>query len=149
MKINRSYLIFFSGIILPISGFLIMSFLIAPRGLVYRDNLALRYYKEGLHDKAIREYKEIIEQDPYIIPAYLKLGLIYHEKGLYDKAMKTYEDALEKDPNATEILHELGIVYLKKGFYNKARQKWERVLEIEPDFLPARKNLEMFKKNVK
>ena len=149
MKLNRSYIIFFSIIVLLIFGFLIMSFLITPKGLVYRDNLAVTYYSKGLYDKAIREYKMMLKQDPYIIQAYLKLGLIYYEKGQYNKAMEIYEDALSKDPNIAEVLNELGIVYFKKGFYNKARQQWEKAVEIEPDFLPARKNLEAFKKNVK
>ncbi|MBL7129980.1 MAG: tetratricopeptide repeat protein [Candidatus Omnitrophica bacterium] len=91
----------------------------------------------------------MLKQDPYIIQTYLKLGLIYYEKGQYNKAMQTYEDALSKDPNIAEVLNQLGIVYFKKGFYNKARQQWEKALEIEPDFLPARRNLEAFKKNVK
>ncbi|HEY9727407.1 MAG TPA: tetratricopeptide repeat protein [Chroococcales cyanobacterium] len=61
--------------------------------------LGFAYFAQEQYDRAIREYKEALKQNPGYVTALNNLGLAYERKKLTAQALETYEEALKHEPN--------------------------------------------------
>jgi tetratricopeptide (TPR) repeat protein len=61
--------------------------------------LGFAYFGQEQYDRAIREYKEALKQNPEYVTALNNLGLAYERKKLTAQALETYEEALKHEPN--------------------------------------------------
>jgi hypothetical protein len=79
------------------------------------NNLGGAYYKKGLLDKAIGEYKLVLELKPDHAPANFILGVIYMKKGLKKEAIREFKKALEARPDFEEARKALERVLAQEG----------------------------------
>jgi len=115
------------------------------------DGNSIRSFRRGLGfmelammDEAIREFKEVIKEEPDLMLAHLFLGIAYAERGIFDEAMRELRlvQALNKDSKISAIIHNtMGNVYADREQYELAYNEFSKVLEIDPDFAVAYFNL--------
>lgn len=86
-------------------------------------NNAQKYIQKGNFDKAIRELKKLVEEDPRDVRTLLKIGDIYSKKG--DR------------PEATAVYSQVAEFYGEQGFFLKAVAVYKQILKYDP------KNLEV------
>ncbi|RKY32177.1 MAG: hypothetical protein DRP74_03205 [Candidatus Omnitrophota bacterium] len=110
-----------------------------------RYNLANAYASRGDLDKAIQEFKRVLEERPDITRVYYSLGLTYARKGLYEEAENKLLKTIELDPGYLQAYYTLGSLYLKQGDRQKAKLVWKKALEIEPRFPREKELLEQLK----
>ena len=108
---------------------------------------AQKYVQKGQHDKAIKEYAKIVEEDPRDVRIWLKIGDLhvkkgstaeavetyskvaefYSEQGFYLKAVAVYKQILKIDENLVDINLRLAELYKQLGLLNDAMQQYEQV----------------------
>ncbi len=110
---------------------------------------AEKFIKEGKLDKAIEEYKKIVDENPSDCSAislvgdlYIKVGKIkdgvsqfikvadyYRAQGFYDKAIAAYNRVYKLDPTNKEIAMVLADLYEKRGLTSQARVLYLEIAE--------------------
>ncbi len=129
---------------------------------------AEKFIREGKLDKALEEYKKIVEENPsdwstisLVGDLYIKVGKIregvsqfikvadyYRAQGFYDKAIAAYNRVYKLDPTNKEVALVLADLYEKRGLTSQARALF---LEIAEKFMMGGKTkeaLEIYKKVV-
>lgn len=80
---------------------------------------ASRYVQRGHYDKAIAEYRKILQKDPKDVRILLKIGELQQKKGEYEPAAST--------------LTEVANAYAAEGFFLKAVAVFKQVLKLSPE----------------
>lgn len=129
---------------------------------------AEKFIREGKLDKAIEEYKKIVDENPsdwstisLVGDLYIKVGRIkegtsqfikvadyYRAQGFYEKAIAAYNRVYKLDPTNKEIAIVLADLYEKRGLNSQARALY---LEIAEKYMMGGKTkeaLEIYKKVV-
>ncbi|MCK5237241.1 MAG: tetratricopeptide repeat protein, partial [Deltaproteobacteria bacterium] len=88
---------------------------------------AQKFIQKGYNDKAVVEYKKVLEMDPSDISIRLRLGDLYSKSGMKDEAIKEYEDVAK--------------VNTKKGFYLKAIAVYKQILKLDETSLEVHNKL--------
>lgn len=108
---------------------------------------ARKYVEKGQVDRAIREYRKVVEHDPKDVRVWLKIGDLYakkgakaeatetylkvakfySEQGFYLKAVAVYKQILKLDPRMVEVNLKLAELYRQLGLLSDAMQHFERV----------------------
>lgn len=105
------------------------------------------YLKSGQLDKAVSEYKKVIEmkKEPSF---HISLGNVYEKQNKHRLAIDQYQLALEIDPQSTGAMNNLGVVYFKMDKIDTAFSFVRRSLEINPELKDAYLNLGTFYKQL-
>jgi tetratricopeptide (TPR) repeat protein len=98
-------------------------------------------FQAGQLDRAVEEYKKVLQLDPSLVEAQVNLGLAYHALGHYDQAIAELEKAAQINPKLLSANLFLGIDYLKLGMNRKAAVTLRRALSIDPSNREARRAL--------
>ena len=119
-----------------------------------KGNLALRDNNvdnddaaKKLFNKAIKDYKDALEEDKQLVKAWSNLGNVYaslgafelenknHEKAnkLFNKAIKNYNKAIKGDNELAIAYCNLGEVWLHKQKWNEAQKALEKAQEMGVD----------------
>ncbi|MBC2695978.1 MAG: tetratricopeptide repeat protein [Desulfobacteraceae bacterium] len=108
-------------------------------------NIGNSYFKKGLLDQAMVEYKMAVKINPVhpYAKTYYNLGVVYEKKGMFNDATDAYQQALTIKPGFLEALDNLGNTYLKMGHINKAIEKYKMAMSIKPDSPEPHWNLGM------
>jgi tetratricopeptide (TPR) repeat protein len=109
---------------------------IAPQRSDIRAALGESYYKSGKIDKAIEEFKKLIEMEPSA-RAYAFLGLSHTFLGRFDEAERDFQNGLKLDPDNSFCLFHLGYIAKLQGHSAAADAVFQRVLRSDPDFPDA------------
>ncbi|HVH68040.1 MAG TPA: tetratricopeptide repeat protein [Gemmatimonadales bacterium] len=88
--------------------------------------------RAGRIKQAVKRLAELLEQDPYDLPALLLLGRALLDDKRDDKALEAFQRALKFDPDQVEALFQLGVVLARKHRYAEAVQAWEKVTRVDP-----------------
>jgi len=80
-----------------------------------RLRLAQVYAAEGKLPDAIRDAREITQQHPDFLAAYLVLGRFYEQAGAISEAEKVYQEALAKNGDFAPALNNLAWLYCEHG----------------------------------
>jgi tetratricopeptide (TPR) repeat protein len=105
---------------------------IAPKRTDLHAALGESYFMSGKVDKAIEEFKHLIELDPSA-QSYAFLGLSYRQLGRFDEARKNFEEGLKKDPHNGACLFNLGYIEERQGNHAAAEHYFQEVLRTRPD----------------
>ena len=101
----------------------------------------------GLFDRAIREYRKIVDEDPLDVRIWMKIGDIqakqnneaeaidtytkvaefYSEQGFYLKAVAVFKQILRIDSEQVEVNLRLAELYKQLGLLNDAMRQYEKV----------------------
>jgi tetratricopeptide (TPR) repeat protein len=105
---------------------------IAPERTDLHAALGESYFMSGKVDKAIEEFKHLIELDPSA-QSHAFLGLCYRQLGRFDEARKNFEEGLKKDPHNGACLFNLGYIEERQGNHAAAERYFQEVLRTRPD----------------
>jgi len=105
---------------------------IAPQRMDLRAALGESYFMSGRAEKAIEEFKQLIELDP-TARSYAFLGLTYRQLGRFDEARKYFEEGLKKEPRNPSCLFNIGYIEERQGDHEAAEKRFQEVLRLSPD----------------
>ena len=109
---------------------------VAPQRTDLRAALGESYFMSGKADKAIEEFKQLIELEPSA-RSYTFIGLSYRHLGRFDEARKYFEEGLKRDSKNAACLFNIGYIEERQGNTAVAEQKFQQALQSNPDFSEA------------
>ena len=109
---------------------------IAPQRADLRAALGESYFMSGKAEKAIDEFKKLIELDSSA-RSYAFMGLAYRHLGRFDEAKKYFQEGLKLDRHNTSCLFNVGFIEERQGDHAAAEQMFQEVLQQNPDFSEA------------
>lgn len=98
---------------------------------------ALCYDEWGLIDEAIKEYCQVLANDPQNATALSNLGILYANKSDFVNAEECYQKAIEINPKNHFAINNLAQLYYREGEYEGAVEYSLNALEICPNFKPS------------
>lgn len=87
----------------------------------------------GAGEEAIARYREVIDYNPFIPAAYVKLSLVLQREKSGDDAMNALEEGLEQNPESSELYKARGGLRLALGDKEGAADDLKRSLELAPE----------------
>ena len=90
------------------------------------------YYKLGLYDQALVQYRMAQELRPNFADILTKIGLTLTDKGELDSAIDILVKAKKTSPTFEQAYVYLGIAYYKKGQRDLAIAEWKAAQKINP-----------------
>lgn len=108
----------------------------APQRVDLHAALGESYFMSGKADRAIDEFKKLIDMDP-TARSYTFLGLSYRHLGRFDEARKYFEEGLKHDPNNAACLFNVGFIEERQGNTSLADEKFQQALRSNPNFSEA------------
>ncbi len=84
---------------------------------------ARKYQSRGQYDKAINQYRKLVEADKRDVRSLLKIGDLYVRKGDRGSAIETYQRVADH--------------YAQQGFFLKAIAVFKQILKLDPSRLDA------------
>jgi tetratricopeptide (TPR) repeat protein len=109
---------------------------LAPKRLDLQAALGEAYFMAGKADKAIDQFKQLIERDRSP-RSYAFLGLSYRRLGRFDEARKYFQEGLARDPHDATCLFNLGYIEERQGSEARANDLFQQTLRYNPDFADA------------
>ncbi len=109
---------------------------IGPKRADLHAALGESYFMSGKAEKAIEEFKTLIEADPSA-RSYAFMGLSYRHLGRFDEAKKYFREGLKKDPHNSSCLFNMGYMEERQGNHRAAEQFFQAALRSNPDFSEA------------
>lgn len=88
---------------------------------------ARKHQSRGQYDKAIAQYRKLVESDKRDVRSLLKIGDLYVRKGDRGSAIETYDAVAEH--------------YSQQGFFLKAIAVYKQILKLDPSRLEAQVRL--------
>jgi len=102
--------------------------------------LSTRLANEGVIDKAIEGFNEVLKSDPKNIQANAHLAQCYSRLGKYDQAIQHFKTAATFNPHDAEIINRIGACYLEKLEFDKALEHLTIAIELDPQYAEAYSN---------
>ena len=109
---------------------------IAPQRPDLRAALGESYFMSGKVDKAIEEFRKLLEIDKSA-RSYSFLGLCYRNLGRFDEAKQYFDQGLKLDPRNTTCLYNLGFIAEHQGNSAEAQSFFHQVLAHDPNYPDA------------
>jgi len=96
-------------------------------------NRGIWYYDKGEYDRAIADFDQAIQRDPYDRIAFNNRGNVYSDKGEYDRAIADYDHAIRLNPNYADALKNRGRTHFYKGDFTAAAADLLRANKLAAD----------------
>jgi tetratricopeptide (TPR) repeat protein len=109
---------------------------IAPQRADLHAALGESYFMAGKTDRALEEFKKLVELDPSA-RSYVFMGLSYRHLGRFDEALKYFQQGLKLDPHNTSCLFNIGYIEERQGNYARAEELFQQALRSNPEFPDA------------
>ncbi len=93
----------------------------------------ISYHDEGMIDKAIEQFNEVLEIDPGNAKANYNLGNTYADKGMFDNAISVYKKAVEKNPGLIDAYLNLSMLYLDMEAIDEAISLCKQAVSANPN----------------
>lgn len=111
----------------------------APESVKARNDLAMAYEKEGMHDKAISVYNRMLAKDPDHPDLYVNLAAIQIKKRNPESAIALCEKAIELEPSNATARNNLAVAYYLQGEYELAIEQCDLAIKygykVKPELL--------------
>ena len=92
-------------------------------------NLGVAFYKTGMLEEALREFRRVIELRPADGGAHFFIGLVLTRQGKYSDAVASYEEALASGVSKRAVLHNLAFALERLGRYEEALRTLEQAVK--------------------
>lgn len=99
--------------------------------------LGLIFAKNNLQLEAIREFGNIINQNPSDTWAYNNLGKALLSLKKYEASLKAFQRAISLNPSYADLYNNCGLVYLQMGDCKQAAEQFDKAIEINPYYAEA------------
>lgn len=93
----------------------------------------ISYYDKGMIDKAIEEFKEVLELDPDDIETHYHLGNAYADKEMFDEAISIYKKVIEKNLEFIDAYLSLSTLYLDMDMVDEAISLCNQAISANSD----------------
>lgn len=93
----------------------------------------ISYYDKGMVDKAIEEFKEVLELDPEDAETHYNLGNAYADKLMFDEAMEEYKKAIDIKPEFINAYLSLSTLYLDMDMVDEAISLCNQAISANPE----------------
>lgn len=107
----------------------------SPWSPLAHHNLGTEYFKKGMIDRSIEEFREAIRLAPDFDLPHKNLGAVYHGRGMFDEAIVEYKAVLKAHPDNPETLYNIGLVHMDKGMLDDALRHFEAALKADPGYV--------------
>ena len=109
------------------------AYALEPQNLEIGKDLALNYYLQKDHKKALEIIKPIVEREDADEQCFKLAGNINYQLGEPKESEKAYRRGLKKYPASGLLYNELGeLLWAQRN--NEAVKQWEKGIEMEPNF---------------
>ncbi|MGQ9708294.1 MAG: tetratricopeptide repeat protein, partial [bacterium] len=109
-------------------------------GLTFAS-IAGSYFTQSYWDKAIENYRRVLELIPDSVETYADLANCYLRKNMPDRSIATLETALKIAPNSDIINYVLGNAYALANQWRQAVNAYKKALKVSPKFPEAWYNM--------
>jgi tetratricopeptide (TPR) repeat protein len=117
---------------------------IAPQRADLCAALGQSYFMSGKIDKAVEEFKRLIELEPSA-RSYAFVALSYRSLGRFDEAKEYVQRGLKLDPHSSACLANLGFIAEAQGDAADAEKIFQQILRTNPNFPDALLELANFR----
>lgn len=104
-------------------------------------SVAREFEDEGMIDRAIGQYEEVINLLPEKQFAPRKIARIYLEQGDFENAIAYFEKVLQREPENINAISQIANIYVTQRKFAEAQAKCEEAIAFEPDSAPLYYNL--------
>ncbi len=111
------------------------------------NNLGVLYFRKGMYEEAISQFKEALKIDSRFDLARENLQYLFAETNLEDPDVKHWKKEAKKKPDNDEAFQRLGVSYQNMGLFAKASKILGEVVDRDPDNFLARMHLGNVLKN--
>ncbi len=101
------------------------------------NNLGVLYFRKGMHEKAVEQFKQALKIDSRFNLALENLQYLFAETGIEDPDVKRWKAEVEKDPENDEVVLRLGVSYHNMGKTDEAVRVLRELVERNPDHYMA------------
>jgi len=95
----------------------------------------------GDTDLAIKQFEQVLKQDPSARQAYTNLGLLYINKNDTASAKQAFINAIKQDKNDAIAYNHLAVIQRQQGEFQQALLNYEKAIDADPDYANAHLNL--------
>ncbi len=117
----------------------------APDSVFTRQAVGEAQESEGKFERAITEYRKVLELDPNRRGVHFRLGRALlrssQDGDVVAQAIKEFEAELKADPTNANAAYELGEIHRKRGDLEAARVMFEQAVRYYPGFEQAQLGL--------
>jgi Flp pilus assembly protein TadD len=113
-----------------------------------RADIGERVLKAGLYEDAVEHLTAAVEQAPYVLHYYNRLGIALRKLGRFDVAEFYYLKALPLAPDDPNLHFNVGRLYLEWTKWDKAVEHGDTAAALNPDFVEAKKLSEFARKKL-
>ena len=105
------------------------------------NNLGVLYYKKGMYEEAIAQFKEAIKLDQRFDLARENLQYLFATTDIEDPDVTRWKAEVERDPRNLELSLRLGVSYQNMGRLDEAARVLGEVVAKNPNHVMARLHL--------
>jgi tetratricopeptide (TPR) repeat protein len=105
------------------------------------NNLGVLYFRKGMYEEAIGQFKEALKIDPKFDLARENLQYLFAETRMEDPDVSRWRTEVEKNPANVEAVLHLGISFKNMGRIEEASEALERAVKLDPDNFMAKLHL--------
>ena len=98
-----------------------------------RMSLARVYVRTGQLDKALAEFKRVLEQDPTVTAAEDGEARVYRDQRHFREAEDLYKRVIARHPTYWLGYDDLGELYYSTGHFQEAAQQFQAATDLAPD----------------
>lgn len=113
-----------------------------PEGYFAR---AYYFQKTGQFQKALFDYRKVIDLDPANDLAYYNVGCINYDVKQYKEAMRAFNICIQMNNGKTEAYYMRGLIHELKGEKEEAKLNYSYALQINPAYALAKIRLDQVK----
>jgi transcriptional regulator with PAS, ATPase and Fis domain len=86
-----------------------------------QNDLGVCYFKKGMMEKAVAEFKAVLKKNPDHVNAIYNLGQVYYHEGLTGRMKQDYEEFVKSSKDAASILFSLSKSMVSAAASQKSR----------------------------
>ncbi len=103
---------------------------------------AYYYQQTKQYQKALFDYRKVIDIDPSNDKAYYNVGMINFDAEKYDEALRSFNICVQMNNNYTEAYYMRGLVHEMRRNKQDAKLNYEYALQLNPEYAPAKEGMD-------
>jgi tetratricopeptide (TPR) repeat protein len=111
---------------------------INPRSAEAYFGRAYYYQQTGAFQKALFDYRKVIDIDPSNDKSYYNVGIINFDTKRYDEAMRSWDICIQMNNRNIDAYYMRGLVHESRKEYKDAQLNYQYALELNPDYKLAK-----------
>ncbi len=103
---------------------------------------AYYYQQTKQYQKALFDYRKVIDIDPSNDKSYYNVGMINFDVEKYDEALRSFNICVQMNNNYTEAYYMRGLIHEMRKHGQDAKLNYEYALQLNPEYTPAKEGLD-------